>query len=98
MGLTTVYRHLQRLADEGVIHSVQMPDRQTAYRLCSADRHHHLVCTVCGAAVEFPGDELESWVEGDAERWGYSRVTHNVEIFGTCPACSRTAKGSGRES
>jgi Fur family ferric uptake transcriptional regulator len=94
VGLTTVYRHLQKLADEGSIHSLQTPDRQTAYRLCGAERHHHLVCIGCGAGVEVPVTELEDWVEGEAARRGYSGITHNVEIFGTCPLCSSSTADS----
>lgn len=95
VGLTTVYRHLQKLADEGLIHSLQTPDRQTAYRLCSDVHHHHLVCTGCGAGVEIPVTEFEQWVEGEAAGRGYSGVTHNVEIFGTCPVCSAGKGESG---
>jgi Fur family transcriptional regulator, ferric uptake regulator len=98
VGLTTVYRHLQKLADEGAIHSLQTPDRQTAYRLCSAEHHHHLVCTGCGAGVEIPGSEVESWVDGEAARRGFSHVTHNVEIFGMCPACSGVPDVVGQEA
>jgi Fur family transcriptional regulator, ferric uptake regulator len=93
IGLTTVYRHLQKLADEGTIHSLQTPDRQTAYRLCGPASHHHLVCTCCGAGVEIPVSELEGWVDGEAALRGYSGVTHSVEIFGTCPICSARKDG-----
>jgi Fur family transcriptional regulator, ferric uptake regulator len=88
IGLTTVYRSLQRLADEGTIHSVQTMDRQTAYRLCSSKAHHHLVCTKCGAGIEIASSELDRWVEREATSRGYSRVTHSVEIFGLCSKCS----------
>jgi Fur family ferric uptake transcriptional regulator len=95
VGLTTVYRHLQKLADEGSIHALQTPDRQTAYRLCGSEHHHHLVCTACGAGVEIPATEFEAWAEGEAALRGYSGVTHNVEIFGTCPECSARRGRSG---
>ena len=95
VGLTTVYRHLQKLADDGVIHSLQTPDRQTAYRLCGSQSHHHLVCVSCGAGVEVPASELANWIEGEAALRGYSDVTHNVEIFGTCPMCSARKAASG---
>jgi len=88
IGLTTVYRHLQKLADDGVIHTVQTTDRQTAYRLCSDRSHHHLVCTSCGAGIEIADTELDHWVESEAANRGYSDVTHSVEIFGVCPTCA----------
>jgi Fur family ferric uptake transcriptional regulator len=95
VGLTTVYRHLQKLSDEGAIHSLQTPDRQTAYRLCTRAHHHHLVCTNCGAGVEIPGTEFEEWAATEASSRGYSGVTHKVEIFGMCPTCAARRDGSG---
>jgi len=87
VGLTTVYRHLQKLSDAGTIHSVQMADRQTAYRLCSSDHHYHIVCVGCGAGVEIPAGEFGDWADAEARRRGFSDVTHSVEIRGMCPAC-----------
>lgn len=100
VGLTTVYRHLQKLADSGVIHAVQTASRQTAYRQCStAAPHHHLICVGCGAGVEITGGEMDDWVESQAVRLGYTDVSHSLEIRGLCPACagasrSRAASGS----
>jgi Fur family transcriptional regulator, ferric uptake regulator len=87
IGLTTVYRHLQRLVDDGTIHTVQTSDRQMAYRLCGAIPHHHLVCTSCGMGVEIVDAELDRRVESEGVRLGYSELTHRVEIFGLCPSC-----------
>ena len=97
VGQTTVYRHLQKLADEGAIHSLQMPDRQIAYRLCSPERHYHLVCSGCGLGVEIPGGEFECWADDEAARRGFSGVTQSVEILGTCPACSSDMPDGRRE-
>ena len=88
VGLTTVYRHLQKLADDGTIHAVQTADRQTAYRLCGQGSHYHLVCTGCGAGIEIADAKLDDWVEAEATRRGYSEPSHRVEIFGVCPACN----------
>lgn len=97
VGLTTVYRHLQQLAENGDIHALQLADRQTAYRLCSHEAHYHLVCTECGQAVEIRGAGLDEWVANEARTRGYSQVTHAVEIFGLCPTCAATtAKRSTR--
>ena len=89
VGLTTVYRHLQKLADSGVIHAVQTASRQTAYRQCSTTApHHHLICVGCGAGVEITGSEMDGWVESLAVRLGYTDVSHSLEIRGLCPACA----------
>jgi Fur family ferric uptake transcriptional regulator len=92
VGLTTVYRHLQKLADGGVIHAVQTASRQTAYRQCSTTApHHHLICVGCGAGVEIMGGEMDDWVESQAMRLGYKDVSHSLEIRGLCPACAKAS-------
>jgi Fur family ferric uptake transcriptional regulator len=90
VGLTTVYRHLQQLVDDGDLHALQLADRQTAYRLCGPEHHHHLVCTRCGSAVEIPGTEIDTWVRKEAAEQGFADVTHSVEVFGICPECAAT--------
>ncbi len=87
VGLTTVYRHLQLLADEGRIHSVQSGDRTAVYRWCADGHHHHLVCRHCGSGVEIPDGLVGEWVRTTATERGYTDVTHTFEIFGLCPEC-----------
>jgi len=88
VGLTTVYRHLQLLADEGIIDALQAADGETVYRHCRSDgHHHHIVCRRCGTSAEVEGPEVEQWAEVVAQRLGYSEVTHTVEIFGVCSNC-----------
>ncbi len=88
VGLTTVYRHLQALADSGGVDVLRSDDGEARYRACpTADHHHHLVCRTCGASVEVAGPAVESWALAVAAEHGYSDVSHTVEVFGTCPAC-----------
>jgi len=90
VGLTTVYRHLQLLVDEGVVHTVQLDDRQAAYRWCGHSvHHHHLVCRGCGESRELVDSEFESYVARAATGQGFTDLSHSFEIFGTCPKCQR---------
>lgn len=91
VGLTTVYRHLRRLAEVGAVDVVQRPDGDAAYRLCGPassgepeQHHHHLVCRVCGFSVEIEGPEVESWAHQVATDAGFTNVSHTLEIFGEC--------------
>ena len=52
VGLTTVYRTLQGLADAGEVDVLRTPDGEAVYRRCSSGHHHHLVCRRCGRTVE----------------------------------------------
>jgi Fur family ferric uptake transcriptional regulator len=95
VGLTTVYRHLKMLVEAGTVDVVHGPDGEAQYRLCSggersrSDHHHHLVCRVCGSAVEVDGPDVEAWTESVAAANGYTDVSHTLEIFGRCPAHAR---------
>ncbi|MFD4760254.1 Fur family transcriptional regulator [Streptomyces sp. NPDC058439] len=89
VGLTTVYRTLQSLADAGEVDVLRTTDGESVYRRCSTgDHHHHLVCRMCGKAVEVEGPAVEQWAETIAAQHGYVNVAHTVEIFGTCAECA----------
>ncbi|MGW2301526.1 Fur family transcriptional regulator [Streptomyces sp. NPDC001809] len=89
VGLTTVYRTLQSLADAGEVDALRTSEGETVYRRCSTgDHHHHLVCRVCGKAVEVEGPMVEQWAEAIASEHGFVNVAHTVEIFGTCAECA----------
>jgi Fur family ferric uptake transcriptional regulator len=92
VGLTTVYRTLQSLADAGEVDVLRTADGESVYRRCSTgDHHHHLVCRSCGKAVEVEGPAVEKWAEAIAAEHGYVNVAHTVEIFGTCADCAAAA-------
>jgi Fur family ferric uptake transcriptional regulator len=88
VGLTTVYRHLQALADAGEVDVLRTDDGESVYRRCEQDdHHHHLVCRSCGATVEVTGPAVEAWAEAVAAEHGYRDVSHTLEVFGTCAGC-----------
>lgn len=90
VGLTTVYRHLQALADAGQIDMLRTDDGEAVYRQCpTASHHHHLVCRDCGRSVEVEGPEVETWASAVAVEHGFTNVSHTVEVFGTCAPCAR---------
>jgi Fur family ferric uptake transcriptional regulator len=89
VGLTTVYRHLALLADQGAVDVLRTASGQTVYRRCEAEsHHHHLICRSCGKTVEFEGPEVERWAESVARAAGFHDVSHTVAVFGTCDECA----------
>lgn len=90
VGLTTVYRALQRMVDTGEVDVLRVEDGESRYRRCRSDtHHHHLVCRSCGGAVEVAGPVVERWAERVAAQHGFHDVSHTVEVFGTCADCRR---------
>jgi Fur family ferric uptake transcriptional regulator len=94
VGLSTVYRHLQSLVEDGVVDVIHTPDGEATYRFCgtAADQrhHHHLVCRGCGRTEEIEGRAVERWAGEIARAHGYQDVDHTVELFGRCPNCCRS--------
>ena len=91
IGLTTVYRTLQTLAEAGTVDVLRTDDGEAVYRSCSPTHHHHLVCRRCGRTVEVEGPTVERWASGIAAEHGFTAVSHQLEIFGLCRACSQDA-------
>ncbi|WP_055589893.1 Fur family transcriptional regulator [Peterkaempfera griseoplana] len=87
VGLTTVYRTLQSLADSGEVDVLRTADGEAVYRRCSSGHHHHLVCRGCGHTVEVEGPAVERWADAVAAEHGFSDIAHTLEIFGTCGEC-----------
>jgi len=91
VGLTTVYRTLQALAEAGEVDVLRTDDGEAVYRRCSTGHHHHLVCRGCGRTVEVAGPTVERWADQVAAEHGFTEVSHTLEIFGTCANCARRA-------
>lgn len=89
IGLTTVYRTLQSLADAGMVDVLRTDSGESVYRQCSSGHHHHLVCRHCGRTVEVEGPTVEAWAETIAGEHGFTEVSHTLEVFGTCRDCVR---------
>lgn len=88
VGLSTVYRALQAMADAGELDMLRSEAGEAVYRRCSGSHHHHLVCRGCGATVEVEGPTVERWTRAVAAEHGYADVSHTLEIFGTCSRCT----------
>lgn len=88
VGLSTVYRNLQSLAEAHEVDSLRNEDGEVLYRRCRPEHHHHLVCRSCGRVEEIAGPAVERWADQAASTHGFTDVAHTVEVFGRCPACS----------
>lgn len=88
IGLTTVYRTLQQLAEAGEIDVLRTHSGELTYRRCSPQHHHHLVCQTCGRTIEVAHPDIEAWAARVAAEHGFTELSHTVEILGHCPDCA----------
>lgn len=89
IGFATVYRTLKLFAESGIAREIQFGDGQTRYEHLHAGEHHdHLVCTSCGAIVEFENETIEKLQSEVATQHGFTIVSHKLELYGLCGKCS----------
>jgi Fur family transcriptional regulator, ferric uptake regulator len=87
VGLATVYRTLQAMAEAGEVDVLQGAGGESVYRRCSTHHHHHLVCRSCGRTVEVTGPAVEKWADSVASEHDFAEVSHSLELFGICADC-----------
>lgn len=94
VGLATVYRQLNSLAESGSADTISMGGRQL-YRLCveTPKHHHHLVCEGCGKTVEIEPPDGD-WMRAIAAENGFTISRHVLEVFGLCSDCQKKKKAS----
>ncbi|MBX9668734.1 MAG: transcriptional repressor [Candidatus Obscuribacterales bacterium] len=87
VSLSTIYRALERLSEQGEIRSI-MSARGQLWEAVSGEEHHdHLICTKCGLTIEFHDDLLSGFGQSVAERKGYVYQESRFDIFGFCKDC-----------
>ncbi|WP_298271361.1 Fur family transcriptional regulator [Geobacter sp.] len=88
IGYATVYRTLKLFAESGIAREMQFGDGQTRYDHVGEGEHHdHLVCTGCGAIIEFENETIETLQNEVAAAHGFLIKTHKLELYGLCARC-----------
>ena len=86
--VVTVYRSLQAMEEVGVLRRCDFGDGTYRYEFNSGEHHHHhIICRNC-RSVETLDLCVADSLERLARSKGYLNVTHTLEVFGICPACS----------
>lgn len=89
IGLATVYRTLQSMADAGEVDVVRGADGESLYRRCIGfEHHHHLICRECNKTVEISSDAIERWVAEVSRENGFTDVHHTADLIGLCTECA----------
>jgi Fur family ferric uptake transcriptional regulator len=89
IGYATVYRTLKLFAECGIAAECHFSNRETRYEASSGEEHHdHLICTECGAIIEFEDSRIEQLQERVAGEHGFQIVSHRLELFGLCAKCA----------
>ncbi|HHY41075.1 MAG TPA: transcriptional repressor [Syntrophaceticus sp.] len=89
IGLATIYRTLEILAELNILHKIDFGDGCIRYEFTDQEshNHHHLICIKCGKVIEVNDDfleTLENWIE---KQTGFNIINHQLKFFGYCKEC-----------
>ena len=90
----TVYRTLQELERAGLLRKVaRTKGRDVFEHDYGYPQHDHLICSECGALIEFPADEITKVVAEVSAAHGFRQSGHRLEVYGKCDDCCRPPQG-----
>jgi Fur family ferric uptake transcriptional regulator len=89
---TTVYRALRVLTDAGLARELVINGEAHYENNFRRAHHDHLICSSCGAIIEFQHAEIERLQDVVAHRFGFTIESHRHEIFGVCRDCNPRRK------
>jgi Fur family ferric uptake transcriptional regulator len=83
---TTVYRTLEFLAENGLVHPALGGNGHLAYEIARHE-HHHLVCRDCGKQLEVEHSLLRSMYQKLESKSGFRLTDRHITFFGLCADC-----------
>jgi Fur family transcriptional regulator, ferric uptake regulator len=95
IGLPTVYRNLEELADGNVISKITHPNRQLYYFFCgNNEHHHHFVCLSCRNVDDINFCAIHELQKEVKKKLDAQVVSHILQVNGLCKEC---LKKKGKE-
>jgi len=93
VGQATVFRTIKLFTQAGLAREACLDEGPRRYEHAYRHEHHdHLVCSCCGAIVEFEEPAIERAQEKVYKKYGYEPAGHSLELRGVCPSCRMKPK------
>lgn len=87
IALGTVYKHLNGLAEEGLLLRITEPGSPDRYD--RTERHDHMICSRCGKIEDIRLPDMQSRIE---RALGREILSYDLRIRYICPACREQEK------
>lgn len=86
--ISTLYRELQFLTDQGITQEVIFKDGVMRYEIHEENHHHHLICNSCESIepIEIK-KHLESVERSIQSEKRFQILSHSLEFYGLCESC-----------
>lgn len=94
IGLGTVYRNLELMADCGVILKLEVGGTQKRFD-ATVVPHYHIRCTSCGKVDDIDVEVQNSINQAAEAVSNYQILGHHIEFTGVCDNCSQNKYNGG---
>lgn len=82
----TVYRNLNRLAEDGQIRKITLPGGADCFeKMCNP--HYHIKCRSCGRIFDVDMPYMENLQSRIRDCHGFEILSHDIIFSGICPEC-----------
>ena len=81
---STIYRTIDALETAGYVQHVHLGHGPAIVHLKGATDHHHLVCELCGRAVDVPFQEVADAISEVAAKYSYDVDSVHFALIGRC--------------
>jgi Fur family ferric uptake transcriptional regulator len=87
LNISTVYRALEYLAEQGLISVSDLGRGTPVYQAISEGLHHHLVCQECGAVFQLDHQQVKEFFDHISKKNDFKIRTNHLVLFGICKRC-----------
>lgn len=88
IGLGTVYRNLELMAESGIILKIEVGGTQKRFD-ATTEEHYHIRCSGCGKVDDIDVPVVKDLVAQAAATTPYLIQGHHVEFTGVCSNCQK---------
>ena len=86
IGLGTVYRNLELMAENGMILKLEVGGTQKRFD-ATTEAHYHIRCSCCGKVDDIDIPVIDTLIDTAADNSSYQILGHHIEFTGICPDC-----------
>ena len=96
LGQATVFRNLNKMAEEGILLRIGVPGGAREYELM-APKHYHAKCMKCGKLFDIEMDYMPNLEKKVKDAHGFQFSGHDIIFTGLCSSCIKKQDGNNME-
>ena len=83
----TIYRALDVFVEDGLVRRTDFGDGRALYEIAAEHRHHHVVCTSCGAVQHVHDESVRPALARVERESGFELADTELTFYGVCTDC-----------